>query len=36
MNKESVLFHLKEALEEIVDTISEIESEPGYMPLSFP
>jgi hypothetical protein len=30
MNKEWVLFHLKEALEEIEDTIKEIESEPEY------
>lgn len=30
MNKEWVLFHLKEALEEIESTIKEIESEPEY------
>ena len=30
MNKEWVLFHLKEALEEIENTIKEIESEPEY------
>lgn len=30
MNKEWVLFHLREALEEIEETIKEIESEPDY------
>ncbi|WP_205313740.1 hypothetical protein [Rheinheimera maricola] len=30
MNKEWVLFHLKEALEEIENTIKEIETEPEY------
>ena len=30
MNKEWVLFHLKEALEEIDDTIKDIEGDPEY------
>ena len=30
MNKEWVLFHLKEALDEIEDTVKNIETEPEY------